>query len=154
MGFFPPRGRVTRRPKADIPERSFRDGAMNPLARQFAAFSGVGLVAAVVHYSVLIGLVETGLAEPLPANLSAYLAGGVVSYGLNRRYAFRSDRAHAEATWRFAVVAGVGFLLTGLFTHLLHDRLDAPYVIAALMTTGIVMLWSFAANRAWTFRKA
>ena len=154
MGLFPPRGGVTRPRKADMSDRSFPDGAMNPLARQFAAFSGVGVVAAVVHYSVLIGLVESGSAEPVPANLAAYLAGGVVSYALNRRYAFRSDRAHAEATWRFAVVAGIGFLLTGLFTHLLHDRLGAPYVLAALMTTGVVMLWSFAANRAWTFRKS
>lgn len=154
MAVFPPRRRVTRRGKADMSDRSFPDGAMNPLARQFAAFSGVGLIAAVMHYSVLIGLVETGLAEPVPANLAAYLAGGVVSYVLNRRYAFRSDRAHGEATWRFAVVAGVGFLLTGLFTHLLHDRLGLPYVAAALMTTAVVMLWSFAANRAWTFRKA
>ncbi len=127
---------------------------MNPLARQFAAFSGVGIIAAVMHYSVLIGLVETGLAAPVAANVVAYAAGGIVSYLLNRRYAFRSDRAHAEAGWRFAVVAGVGFLLTWLFTHLLHERLGAPYVLAALTTTGVVMLWSFAANRAWTFNKA
>jgi len=127
---------------------------MQQIIRQFAAFSGVGVLAAVVHYSVLIGLVEAGLAAPVPANLAAYVAGGLVSYGLTRRHVFRSDRAHAEAGWRFAAVAGVGFLLTGLFTHLFHDRFGAPYVAAALLTTAVVMLWSFLANKLWTFRGA
>ena len=116
--------------------------------------SGVGVLAAIVHYAVLVAVVELGLAAPVPANLAAYVAGGVVSYGLTRRHVFRSDRAHSEAGWRFAAVAGAGFLLTGLFTHLFHDRLGAPYLLAALMTTAVVMLWSFAANRLWTFRGA
>jgi putative flippase GtrA len=29
--------------------------------------------------------------------------------------------------------------------------LDAPYIPAQLVTTGIVMFWSFLAHRAWTF---
>jgi putative flippase GtrA len=83
-----------------------------PLARQFAAFFGVGLVAAVVHYGLLIGLVEAWRVDPVTAALAGYVAGGVVSYWLNRQFTYRSDRPHAEATWRFALVAAVGFFLT------------------------------------------
>lgn len=121
------------------------------LARQFSAFFGVGLVAAVVHYGTLIALVEGWGAGPVPATLAGYGLGGVVSYWLNRRHVFSSDRPHREATWRFAAVAGVGFILTGLIMALLTGRLALPYLPAQVLTTGVVMLWSFAANRWWTF---
>jgi len=127
------------------------DAPARRLARQFSAFFGVGLVAAVVHYGTLIGLVEGAGAGPVPATLAGYVLGGVVSYLLNRRHVFASDRPHREATWRFAVVAGVGFVLTGLLMALLTGPLALPYLPAQVLTTGVVMLWSFAANRRWTF---
>lgn len=125
--------------------------SLQRLARQFSAFFGVGVVAAIVHYGLLIGLVEGAGADPVPATLGGYIAGGLVSYALNRRHTYRSDRPHREATWRFAVVAFVGFLLTWGFMHVFTVSLGAPYLAAQLVTTGIVMLWSFLAHRAWTF---
>jgi putative flippase GtrA len=126
---------------------------MRQLAGQFAAFTGVGVVAAVVHYGLLVGLVELGGIAPVPATLAGYVAGGIVSYGLNRRHTFDSERSHAQAGWRFAFVAGIGFLLTGLLMHVLHDRVGAPYLPAQVATTGVVLFWSFLANRFWTFSR-
>ncbi|MGP0057999.1 MAG: GtrA family protein [Beijerinckiaceae bacterium] len=124
---------------------------MNLLLRQFISFIGVGLVAMVVHYGLLIGLVESGLLAAVPATLVGYLAGGLVSYGLNRRHTFASGRPHEEALWRFATVAGVGFCLTYVFMHIFVDRFAFPYLPAQVVTTGLVMFWSFAANKLWTF---
>jgi putative flippase GtrA len=121
------------------------------LARQISAFAGVGLVAAAVHYSVLIGLVEIARLDPVPATLAGYIAGGIVSYALNRRHTYASERPHKEATWRFAIVAGVGFLLTGLFMHAFTRWLGAPYLPAQLVTTALVLVWSFLAHKLWTF---
>jgi putative flippase GtrA len=125
---------------------------MAVLLRQFSAFIWVGLIAAVVHYGLLIGLVEGAGLAPVPATLIGYLGGGLVSYVLNRRHTFASARPHEEAGWRFALVAGVGFLLTYFFMHLFVDSLRIPYLLAQVITTGLVMLWSFGANRIWTFR--
>jgi putative flippase GtrA len=122
-----------------------------PLIRQFTAFFGVGLAAAVAHYGLLIALVEGGGFHPVPATLAGYVAGGLVSYALNRRHTYMSSRPHREATWRFAMVALVGFLLTWLFMHAFTVWLGAPYLPAQLVTTGIVMLWSFLAHKVWTF---
>ena len=121
------------------------------LARQFAAFFGVGIAAAIVHYGLLIALVEGVAAEPVPATLVGYVAGGSSPYALNRRHTYESTRPHREATWRFALVAFVGFLLTWAFMHAFTEWLAAPYLPAQLVTTGIVMLWSFLAHKAWTF---
>ena len=79
------------------------------------------------------------------------LQPSIVSYVLNRRHTYRSDRPHDQAGWRFAVVAGVGFVLTlGLMT-LFVDRWALPYFPAQIVTTGIVLLWSFFAHKFWTF---
>ena len=122
------------------------------LSRQFSAFAVVGLFAAVAHYGSLVTLVEGFGWQAVPATLVGYVAGGIVSYLLNRRHTFASDRPHEEATWRFAAVAGVGFGLTWVFMHLLHDRAGIQYLLAQLVTTGIVLVWSFAANKFWTFK--
>jgi len=119
--------------------------------RQFARYAGVGLVATAVHYAVLVGLVESGAAKPLPATLAGYIAGGVVSYGLNRRLTFASDRPHGEAAWRFALVAASGFAWTAALMWGLVDRLGADYLPAQAATTLVVLFWGFAANRLWTF---
>jgi putative flippase GtrA len=124
---------------------------MSFLIRQLSTFIGVGIVAAIVHYGLLIGLVEVAGFAVVPSTLVGFTAGGLVSYHLNRRHTFRSERRHTEAAWRFALVAGVGFGLTYLFMHLFVDRAQLPYLPFQVVTTGIVMLWSFAGNRMWTF---
>jgi putative flippase GtrA len=133
--------------------RIAQDPAMQLLA-QVRNFFGVGVAAAIAHYGLLIGLVETHVASVLTATLLGYLLGGLVSYVLNRRHTYRSERPHAEAGWRFVVVAAVGFVLTAIFMHLFVTRLHAPYLPAQFVTTGIVLVWSFIAHRAWTFAHA
>ncbi|HRJ68782.1 MAG TPA: GtrA family protein [Beijerinckiaceae bacterium] len=124
---------------------------MLALLRQFAAFFGVGLVAALVHYSTLVIGVEMVRLKPVPATLAGYVLGGVVSYALNRHHTYASDRPHSEAGWRFAAVAGVGFLLTFGFMHLFVERMGLPYLPMQIVTTGIVLVWSFVAHKIWTF---
>ncbi|MCC2106770.1 MAG: GtrA family protein, partial [Hyphomicrobiales bacterium] len=79
---------------------------------QFSAFMLVGVAAMVVHYGLLIGLVQLAQVAPVPATLVGYVGGGLVSYALNRAHVFETERNHADALWRFIGVAGVGFLLT------------------------------------------
>jgi putative flippase GtrA len=133
---------------------SSRSSSSRAVARQFATFSGVGVIAAVAHFGVLIALVEATGMDAVRAALAGYVAGGVVSYVLNRRLTYRSDRPHREATWRFALVAVVGFFLTWLLMAAFIRGMELPYLPAQLATTGIVLFWSFAANKVWTFAAA
>jgi putative flippase GtrA len=125
--------------------------SLHRLTRQFTAFFGVGLAAAMVHYGLLIALVEGAEIDPVPATLAGYVAGGLLSYRLNRKHTYESDRPHREATWRFALVALIGFLVTWFLMHAFTVWLDGPYLPSQIITTGVVMLWSFMAHRAWTF---
>lgn len=128
-------------------------GTKLALTRQFGTFFGVGLLAALVHYGLLVSLVEGYRLEPVRATLIGYAGGGIVSYLLNRRHTYASGRPHRQAAWRFAVVALVGFGLTWAFMALFVRALGAPYLPAQVVTTGIVLVWSFLAHKLWTFRE-
>lgn len=137
---------------ASEPESNLRTlDALSAVGRQFASYLGVSLAALAVHYAVLATLVETGRADPVPAALAGYLVGAVVSYGLNRRLTYASDRPHAEATWRFGVVAAIGFGLTWLIMAGLTRGLDLHYTAAQVVATGVVVFWNFLGHRVWTF---
>jgi putative flippase GtrA len=125
--------------------------AMKLLLGQFTAFAGVGVIATSVHYALLVALVELAGLSAVTGALVGFCAGGLVSYVLNRRHTFHSERPHAEATWRFAVVVAVSFFLTYVFMTVFVSIAGIPYLLAQVATTGIVMMWGFAAHRAWTF---
>lgn len=129
------------------------EGSKLSLLHQILAFTGVGVVAAIVHYGLLIGLVELLGWKAIPATLAGYIGGGIVSYLLNRTHTYQSDRPHEEAGWRFALVAAVGFGLTYLCMSLLHGQLGMHYLLAQVLTTGIVLVWSFVAHKFWSFRR-
>ena len=122
------------------------------LGRQFGTYFLVGLVVAATHYALLVALVEGWRIDPVRATLVGYVVGGIVSYLLHRRLTYASDRPHREATWRFLLVWLVGLGLTWLLMALFVRALGIPYLLAQLATTGLVLFWSFGANRIWTFR--
>lgn len=121
------------------------------LPRQLSTYALVGVAASLAHYSALVALVEAALWPPVPATLVGYTVGGLVSYALNRRHTFASDRPHEEAAWRFALVAFLGFCLTFLLMSLFVNRFGAPYLPAQIVTTVLIMFVTFFVNRLWTF---
>jgi putative flippase GtrA len=124
---------------------------MRHLIEQLLRFGGVGVLAAIGHYGALAALVELTGAPPVPATLGGYVVGGAISYALNRQWTFASDARHRDAIGKFVLVAVVGFALTGLVMALLTGPARMHYLLAQLVTTGVVMLWSFWASRRWTF---
>jgi len=121
------------------------------LGPQFLRYAAVGLAAAVAHYGTLFALVQSQLTGDVVGTLAGFIAGGIVSYALNRRFTFVSDRAHHAAMPRFVAIAFGGFVLTGILMWVLSDNLGLNYLLAQPLITGIVMIWTFAGNRFWTF---
>lgn len=120
-------------------------------SRQLVTYVFAGGVTAVAHYGLLIGLVELGGVDPVPATLAGFVLGAVVSYTLNRWLTFDATHSHAQATWRFALIALGGFVLTGILMHLFVARLGLPYLPMQLVTTGIVMVFSFLGHKFFSF---
>ena len=120
-------------------------------SRQIVAYVFSGGVTAVAHYALLIGLVELGGVAPVPATLAGFTLGAVVSYTLNRWLTFDATHSHAQATWRFALIAAGGFVLTGILMHLFVTRAGLPYLPMQIVTTLIVMVFSFLGHKFFSF---
>ncbi len=119
---------------------------------QLASYGGAGLAAAVAHYGVLVGLVELFAWRAVPATLLGFVAGGVVSYALNRRFTFDATRSHAAAGWRFVLIAAAGFVATYALMSLFVERWGLPYLPAQVVTTLAVMALTFSGHKLWSFR--
>jgi putative flippase GtrA len=118
---------------------------------QIVRYAAVGIAAAIAHYGLLFGLVQSHLTGDVIGTLAGFIVGGIVSYVLNRRFTFVSDRAHRAAMPRFILIAFGGFVLTGILMWIISDKLGLHYMLAQPLITVIVMMWTFAGNRFWTF---
>lgn len=124
---------------------------MRGLRREFASFLIVGVAATACHYVLMILLVEAFAVAPVPASAAGAFLGALVSYGLNRRLTFRSDRKHTIAAPRFFTVAAFSLGINTALMVLLTGSLGLDYLIAQIMTTVLLILITFGANKLWTF---
>ena len=121
------------------------------LHRKFARFAGVGAVATAIQYAILVALVQGLGAEPTPASTLGFAVSVVFNYFANRRWTFRSERAHASAAPRFFLVQGVGLGLNGLLVYLGAEVLGVNYLLAQVAATGVVLVWNFFSHLLWSF---
>lgn len=126
---------------------------MAELFQQFVRFAGVGLMSSVGHYGLLISLVQLAHISAVPASAAGAFLGACINYSLNYRFTFRSTKQHKESICKFVVVAAAGLVLNTLFMWVGVDLLGAHYLLCQIVTTGLVMIWSFFGNRLWTFQE-
>lgn len=127
---------------------------MTELFRQFLRFTGVGCMSALGHYGLLIFLVQAARANPVAASAAGALLGAWINYTLNYRFTFRSDKPHRESVVKFAIVAALGLLLNTLFMWIGVTIAGLHYLASQILTTGLLLIWSFVLNRFWTFHVA
>lgn len=107
----------------------------------------------IAQYLTLVGLVHGLATHAVLASTIGYVIGAFVNYYLNFYYTFKSNKKHNEALPKFMIVAIIGlFLNTGMMT-LFHDYMHIHYLLAQIFATGFILLWTFGANRAWSFRE-
>jgi len=126
------------------------------LARHFVPFfkyCAVGLVGTALDVGVLYLLIERGGWTLLPATSLAFAAAVVNNYVLNKVWTFghrsKNDR---KLFIKFLIVSCVGLVLTNALMFLFVELGGAWYVTAKLVTSAVVLIWNFLANKYWTFR--
>ena len=115
-------------------------------------FLGVGIIATLCHYAVLIALVEMRVLSAVPASALGAFVGAVVGYQLNYRFSFEARTPHADTIPRYLLVAAAALCLNTVWMALLDGKLHLPYLVAQIITTGLVFVFTFTAHRAWTFK--
>src|SRR5689334_4721737 len=92
-----------------------------PLFYQMTRFATVGVVAAVVHFSLVVLLVEFCFLHPLYANVIAFFLAFQVSYFGHRYWTFKGTSArHQTALPKLLLISSLCFVVNeGLFYILL-----------------------------------
>ncbi len=106
------------------------------------------------HYITLTCLVQlvTNINVVVASSVGAII-GAIVNYILNYHFTFESDKRHTEALGKFFTIASLGFVFNGLLMVLLAQNLAIHYLLAQIITTGIVLIWTFLGNHYWTFKE-
>jgi putative flippase GtrA len=128
-----------------------RTAAPEPLAREMVRFALIGILATVIHYSILFGLVRGADVPPIIATTVGYAISLVASYVLNRRFTFHVATPIAISFAKFAVVYGVGMALNAWIVDSLV-AMDAVLIAAQLAASTVVLFWNYLGARFVAFR--
>lgn len=120
----------------------------------FVKYLMVGAVNTIAGFAVIVFCLEFLDLGPVAANAIGFAAGIVLSFLLNRSFAFRSSVPIASGLARFAAVAGAGYLLN------LAVLLAGPRVLqlgtypAQILGVSTYVLVVFFASRGLVFRQS
>lgn len=121
------------------------------LAGQIARFGIVGLLAAGVHFSVVIFLVQMHVFAPLSANVFGFATGFQVSYWGHRLWTFGVDRSFSHTAFpKLLLVQLLNFAANQSLFYLFLS-LHVPYVIALFIVLAMLPIFTFMASKRWVF---
>ncbi len=112
----------------------------------------VGVIGTGIHFGVLIMLVELFGVEAVTASTIGFIVTLIVSYVLNHRWTFRSDRRHLSAMPRYTLVSVSGLLLNSAIMYVTVHVLEWWYILGQCMVVVVVPLTNFLFNYHWSFR--
>jgi putative flippase GtrA len=118
--------------------------ALRPLIGRLLRSAVAGGLATLVDLGVLTGLVALFGLTPRAASVPALIAGGIVAFVTQKRYAFRAPGGRVlRQAMQFGVVQVGSAILTGLLFDLVLrfvPRLTSSYVVVRLVTSNLVWL--------------
>jgi len=124
---------------------------LNQIANRFAKFAGVGAIGTAGHYITLFVLVDVASLDAVIASSAGFLVGGIINYVLNYKFTFRSQQSHSSTAPKFFAIALGGFFLNGAAMSLFVNKFGLYYLLAQVISTGLILVWTFLANHYWTF---
>jgi putative flippase GtrA len=119
---------------------------------QFVKFGIVGVSNTLLSLAIYALLVEGLGVWYLAASAIGFVVGAVNGFLLNRRWTFRGHVGDALTPVRWGVVQSCGLLLNLGLVALCVESLGLGKLLAQAVAIVIVVVLTFVANRAWTFR--
>jgi putative flippase GtrA len=119
--------------------------------QQFLLYCLCGGMGVSTDYAIYYLTFSAGLSYQ-GANALGYLAGTLMSFGLNRIFTFGMRDRTLQRLAMFLGVAAVGYLASALLLWLLVQLVHVDPRIAKLITLPMVVVLQFSLNRRLTFK--
>ena len=83
----------------------------------------------------------------------SFLLAVINNFTLNKYWTFKNKSSNIRKQFiKFVIVSCIGLVLTEISMVIFVYGLKIWYVFSKLITSGIVLLWNFLANKYWTFK--
>jgi len=115
-------------------------------------FISVGAIATIIQYVIFITLVELFSVGAVMASALGYGTSSILNYILNYHFTFSSNAKHRVAAVKFTIVVIIGLSLNSLIMYLLVTVIDSHYLLAQIITTGVVLIFNFVVHKYWTYK--
>ena len=119
---------------------------------QLIKFGLVGLLGTFVHYLTLISAVSLFSISATLSSSVGFILGAFVNHHFNRRFTFDADKSYMTTLVHFMMSAGFLFFVNLVFMYVFVEKVAIHYLIAQVVTTGIVFVSGFMINKYLLFK--
>ena len=117
----------------------------------FARYAFSGGTATLTHYLLLMGQVEVLEFNEIASTTIAYFISAVLHYLILYYWVFKSTEFHSKTLFRFCMFVFISLALNTLIFTFFLEILKLWYLFAQLITTLIVLFFSYFMNSRFTF---
>jgi putative flippase GtrA len=116
-------------------------------------YFGVGGLAALVYWVVMLVLSARLGVDPLVASVIGYAAGFVTAYVGHRNFTYRSNATISPELARFLIIQGTCFCVGNIVFWLTVKKIGWNVAVGGGLLTLVNFVVSFAAYELWVFRQ-
>lgn len=121
--------------------------------KPFLKYCIVGVSGTFIDLASLYVFVEYLLILVIPATALSFLLAVTNNFIFNKIWTFKNkSRNYRKLYIKFLIVSTIGLGLTLSSMHVIVNIIGIWYMFAKAMTSLIVLIWNFLANKMWTFR--
>lgn len=118
---------------------------------RFIKFALVGVMNTLLNWSIFFILTKVELYY-IVANVIAYLIATIHSYFWNSIWVFKyNNGSKIKSPIKFIVLNIIGLLINTIILYVLVDIFNINKLISLMLTTVIVMIINYVANKVWVF---
>ncbi len=110
-----------------------------------------GGLAAVLHFSVLIMLVELVDVDATIASMVGFCLAGILNYTLQYHWTFEISEPHGRVLAKYVFITFSMLGVNTIIFWVLYTKIDVMYLGAQFIATGVVTILNFLINKNFTF---
>jgi putative flippase GtrA len=118
----------------------------------FTKFLGVGAIATLIQYLILVLLVEGLSIRPYIASTFGYVVSAIFNYVANYYFSFGSKANHISAVSKFLIVVFLGLQVNAAIVFFSTEKMHLHYILSQIFATGIVTIVNYFLLKYWAYK--